>query len=77
MGFSTRQFVGYLFQSNFRLIRFYGGFEFVQGFTVNMRSYNFDTGGTETDLRLDLLNSLKVGWIIPIAQRTRGEFYYD
>jgi hypothetical protein len=77
MGFSTRQFVGYLFQSNYRLIRFYGGFEFVQGFTVNMRNYNFDTGGPETDLRFDLLNSFKVGWIIPIAQRTRGEFYYD
>jgi hypothetical protein len=77
MGFSTRQFVGYLFQSNFRLIRFYGGFEFVQGFTVNMRNYNFDTGGPETNVRFDALNSFKVGWIIPIAQRTRGEFYYD
>jgi hypothetical protein len=77
MGFSTRQFVGYLFQSNYRLIRFYGGFEFVQGFTMNMRNYNFDTGGPETDLRFDLLNSFKVGWIIPISQRTRGEFYYN
>ncbi len=77
MGFSTKQFIGYLYQSDWRLLKFYGGFEFSQGFTKNVRTYNFDTGGPETDLKLDLLYGFKVGWILPISHRTRSEYYYD
>lgn len=77
MGVSSKQFIGYLYQSDFRLIKFYGGFEFSQGLTKNVRTYNFDTGGTETDLKLDLLYGFKVGWILPISHRTRGEYYRD
>lgn len=77
MGFSSKQFIGYLFQSDFRLIKFYGGFEFAQGFTKNVRTYNFDTGGPETELNFELLYGFKVGWILPISHRTRGEYYSD
>jgi hypothetical protein len=75
MGVSTKQFIGYLYQANYRLIKFYAGFEFAQGLTKNVRTYNFDTGGPETDLKLDLLYGFKVGWILPISHRTRGEYY--
>lgn len=77
MGFSTMQFIGYLYQSDWRLIKFYGGFEFVQGFTKNVRTYNFDTGGPENEARFDLYHGFKVGLVLPIAQRTRSQYYYE
>jgi len=76
-GFSTMQFVGYLYQADWRLIKLYAGFEFIQGFTRNVRTYNFDTGGPETESRIDLLTGFKVGWIMPISHRTRSEYYFD
>lgn len=75
MGFSTKQFIGYLFQSDWRLLKFYAGFECVQGFTKNVRTYNFDTGGPETQQNFDLLYGIKLGWIWPIGQRTRSMYY--
>ena len=73
----TDLFVGYLFQSDWRLLKFYGGVEFTQGFTKNVRTYNFDTGGPEPAQRLDLMYGLKIGWIVPIAQQTRSLYYND
>jgi len=77
MGASARQFIGYLYQADFRLIKFYGGVEFIQGITKNIRTYNFDTGGPEDDWRFDMTYGLKVGLVMPISQRTRGQYYYD
>lgn len=77
MGVSTKQFIGYLYQSDWRLLKFYGGFEFGQSFTENVRPYNFDLGGADPSRRLDLQYGFKVGWIVPIAQRTRGQYYFD
>lgn len=77
MGFSTLQFIGYLYQSDWRLIKFYGGFEFIQGFTKNVRTYNFDTGGPEMEARFDLFHGFKVGMVLPIAERTRSQYYYE
>ena len=76
-GFSSMQFIGYLYQANVRLLKFYAGFEFTQGFTQNVRNYNFDTGGPENDSRIDLQYGFKVGWILPISHRTKSEYYYD
>jgi hypothetical protein len=77
MGASARQFIGYLYQADYRLIKFYGGVEFIQGLTKNVRTYNFDTGGPEDEWRFDMTYGLKVGLVIPISQRTRGEYYYE
>jgi hypothetical protein len=76
LGFSATQFIGYLYQADYRLIKAYAGFEFVQGLTQNVRTYNFDTGGPETDLRFDMTYGFKVGLVMPISQRTRGQLYY-
>lgn len=76
-GFSTSQFIGYLYQADVRLIKFYAGFEFIQGITKNVRTYNFDTGGPENNSRFDMLYGFKLGWILPISSRTKSEFYYD
>lgn len=77
MGFTTKEFIGYLFQHNRRFLNFYAGFEFVQGFTKNVRTYNFDTKGVEDAPRLDYLNSFKIGWMIPIYKGETNEYYYD
>ncbi|WP_157454240.1 hypothetical protein [Crocinitomix catalasitica] len=77
MGVSTKQFVGYLFQANRRLIKMYAGFEFVQGFTKNVRSYNFALGGPDNSSKFDMMYGFKVGYIIPIYKRTRTQYYTD
>ncbi len=77
MGINTKQFVGYLFQNDKRFLNFYVGVEFIQGFTKNVRNYNFHTKGPENDLQLDMINSVKFGWMIPIYKRQVKEFYID
>jgi len=77
MGFNTKQFVGYLFQHDKRFLNFYIGVEFIQGFTRNIRNYNFHTKGPENELQLDMINSVKVGWMIPIYKRQVQDFYID
>jgi len=77
MGFNTKQFVGYLFQHDKRFLNFYVGVEFIQGFTRNVRNYNFDTKGPENELQIDMINSIKVGWMIPIYKRQVQDFYID
>jgi hypothetical protein len=77
MGFSTKQFIGYLHQTDSRFLNFYAGLEFVQGFNKNVRTYNFDLGGPDDELKFDMLYSVKVGWLIPIYKRTTQEFYFD
>ncbi|MEM6724733.1 MAG: hypothetical protein AAF598_11880 [Bacteroidota bacterium] len=69
-GFALKQFVGYHFFSENRLINFFAGFEFYQGFTQSRRAINFDTMQADTDTRTDLMMGFKVGWTIPI-------FHYD
>ena len=77
MGLNTKQFIGYLFQADRRYLNFYAGIELTQGFTKNVRNYNFDSKGPKTEPRIDLLQSIKVGWMIPIYQRSVKEYYTD
>lgn len=76
-GFAIKQFVGYIFLSDNRLLNFYGGFEFTQSWTKPLREVNFDTMEPDPITnRFDVLNGFKVGWIIPIFQREPEKFYY-
>jgi len=77
MGFSAKQFVGYLYQSNKFLLNFYAGVEFTEGFTKNIRVYNVDTGGPQPEYRFDTMCSFKVGWLIPMYKRAPKPYYYD
>lgn len=77
MGFSTKQFVGYLFQHDYRFLNFYAGFEFIQGFTYNVRNYNFDLEGPDPGMKFDFMYSFKFGWMIPIYKRQPKAVYYD
>jgi hypothetical protein len=74
-GLALTGFVGYQYLSNRRLINFYAGIEFLQGFTRNTR-YDFDLNRRDNSLHRDYLSSLRVGWLIPLYKRAPNEFYY-
>lgn len=75
-GISLNQFIGYQYLSNKKLINFYVGFDFHQGFTQNRRTVNFNTGVPDTRNRLDLLVGLKAGWILPLYGRDSKEMLF-
>lgn len=75
-GLSLRQFIGYQHLANNRLINFYAGFEFIEAFTQNRRSINYDTMMVDETERFDLLTSFKIGWILPFYIGDKGEEIY-
>ena len=76
-GPSLYQFIGYLFLSENRMLNFYLGAEFYQGFTKSLRGFNYDTGLPDTKQRLDLLSGIRVGWILPLYKKKPNDFYYN
>jgi len=75
-GFAVSEFIGYMYLGNSRLVSFYAGFEFVQAFTKDRRSYNFDLMSADKTKRLDILSGFKIGWVIPLYKRSPDKFYY-
>jgi len=76
MGFALNGFVGYLLMSDNRIFNFYGGFDITQGWTKNMRKFNFDTQKYDNKIYSDLLYGFRVGWIIRLNKRDKEQFYY-
>ena len=76
-GFSTSQFIGYLFLSENRLLNFYFGIESTQAFSKNLRRVNYDTGLPDTQRRLDALAGFRFGWILPLYKKRPNDFYYN
>ena len=76
-GLFINQFVGYINFSNKRLVNFFAGFEFTEGFTKNQRDYNFDTGLKDNKNRTDILIGFKAGWVFPLYKRVADKFYID
>ncbi len=78
-GFSISEFIGYVYIGKTKLLNFYAGFEFVQGFTSPKRKVNFDTREPDPiQNRMDMLNGIKLAWLIPIGKREAAniEYYY-
>ncbi|MEM7104416.1 MAG: hypothetical protein AAF502_14865 [Bacteroidota bacterium] len=75
-GLATRQFIGYHHFSRNRLINFYAGFEFTQGFTKSRRDFNFDTMEVDTNSRLDAFYGFRIGWTLPIFIGEGDEYFY-
>ena len=75
-GLALRQFIGYQHHSKNRLINCYAGIQFIEGFTQNRRSYNFDTMMADDTKRFDMLTGFKVGWILPFYIGEKGEEVY-
>lgn len=76
-GLFINQFIGYINFSNKRLINFYAGFEFTEGFTKNKRAYNFDTGLKDDRNRTDILIGFKAGWVFPLYKRMADKYYIN
>lgn len=74
-GFLLSENIGYLFLSKNRIANCYIGFECMQGFTKNRRSFDFDTMEKDNKKRLDVLYGLKFSWIIPLYKKAPQEFY--
>ncbi len=74
-GFQMREFIGYVYFSNRQLVNFYGGFEFIQGFTSGRRDYNFNDINSKDENRLDLLYGFKLGWILPLYKKKPAAYY--
>lgn len=75
-GLALSQFIGYMYLGNTKLVSFYAGIEIVEAFTQNRRSYNFDIMGPDNTRRMDMLYSIKVGWIVPLYKRVPDPYYF-
>lgn len=88
-GVNLTEFIGYFYMGKTRVLNFYAGFEFMQGFTKNLRDRNFDqlnynsaTGtykvvGKDNSSYLDLFFGIRIGWMIPVYNRAPDLYYYD
>lgn len=76
-GIFIQEFIGYHFQGSTRVLNFYGGFEFTQGFTGNRRSYDIPSmSSKEGEKYVDILFGFKVGWMMPFYKRSKEAYYY-
>jgi hypothetical protein len=75
-GFTLSQSIGYQHFSNYRLLNFYVGAEFYEGFTQNRRSINFNTKSADPTQRLDVLATLVLRWYFPLYKRQASDFYF-
>ena len=72
-GLSIKEFIGYQHMARNRLINFYAGIEFIQGFTNNRRSYNFNEMAKIDEPRFDMLMGFRLGWTLPFYVGDDGE----
>lgn len=75
-GIILQQFIGYHFQGSTKLLNFYGGFEFTQGFTGNRRSYDIPTMSVKDEDYTDFLIGFRIGWMMPFYKRNQDKYYY-
>lgn len=75
-GIVSKEFIGYMHLSKLNNIRFLIGLEAMQGFTKNLRGYNYDTQLFTDNTQIDHLIGIKCGIIIPIKQRSVERYYY-
>jgi len=76
-GLALQQFIGYMYIGRSKLTNFFVGFEFTQAFTQSRRDYDVNLMKKDDKKRIDLLYSLRIGWIIPFYKREAKDFYYN
>lgn len=74
-GWNISEFIGYQYFSNQRLVNFFIGFEFLQALTKSQR-FDFDLMRKDNSTHHDFLNSIRVGWTLPLYKKAPKEFYY-
>jgi hypothetical protein len=76
-GIGLNQAIGYLFIGDSRIWNFYGGLDFSQSWSKNVRDINFDTRVKDDSQHLVFYFGFKVAWIIPIYRSAPADFYYN
>lgn len=76
-GAMTSQFVGYRYMGRSKLINFFFGFEFMQGYTKMVRDFQYDLGEINESRRFDMLYGIRAGWTLPLYKKAPEEFYFD
>lgn len=71
-GLALSQYIGYQVLSRNRRINLSVGADFIQGFTQNRRSFDFDTQMQDTRERLDLLWGLRATLTLPFYLESKG-----
>ena len=69
------EFIGYQYLGTAKFANFFFGFEFMQGLTTDLRSYNIDTQQRDSGARLDMLSGFRFGWTLPIYKRAPADIY--
>lgn len=64
-GFSLKETIAYKHLSNDKRLNFEFGLDFIQGFTSEVRAYNFDTGLPTNKSRFDMLIGARIVWNLP------------
>lgn len=75
-GFALTQQIGYLHSGNRRMVNYALSLVAMQGFTKNVREYNWDTRMPDTAPKTDLYFGLKLQWFLPIYSKNAQKFYY-
>lgn len=75
-GMGLHESFGYYHFGNKYLVNYYFGFEFIQCFSQNRRTYNFDTMSRDDTHRLDLLFGVRAGWMLPLYKKAPHKYYF-
>jgi len=75
-GWQLNEFAGYFYMGEKKLVNFFAGLEFVQGWTEPFRPVNFDTLKKDRTKRFDTMIGIKIGWFIPFYGQSSDGFYY-
>lgn len=75
-GFALKETIGYKLMTRNGRMNFELNFDFIQGFTSEVRAYNFDTGLPGIKSRLDLLFGVRLVWNLPFYLGSEEEVFY-
>jgi hypothetical protein len=75
-GFALHESVGYTHLSHDKRLNFQCLFDFMQGFTSEVRAVNFDTGTSSLSSRLDLIFGVRFVWNLPFYRGGSDETLY-
>ena len=72
-GFGVEEFIGYQFVNQRGSVKFFAGINSIQGFTKNLRPYNFDTRVRDDSTRFDMLTGFRLGIAFNLYQSSEGK----
>lgn len=77
LGFTSSQFIGYLFMHKKRVTSFYAGIELTEIWSKPIRNYNFLLGPSSSlPIQFSGLIAIKAGWVIPLYEEQRVVNFY-